>query len=54
MTDVGYDSEELEEILKMMGSYYKDMELTIDQQYLIKKTEVMYQCEKDWDEAEED
>lgn len=53
MTDVGFDTEELEEILKIMGSYYKDKRLSIEQRYLIKKAEVMYQCEKDWDEAEE-
>ena len=53
MTDVGFDTEELEEILKMMGSYYKDKKLTIDQEYLIKKAEVMYQCEREWDEAED-
>jgi len=54
MTDVDFDTEELEEILKVMGSYYKDKKLTAAQQFLIKKAEILYQSEKEYDEAEED
>ena len=40
MTDVEYEAKDLEMILKIMGSYFKDEEPNAKYKKLIKKTEV--------------
>ena len=54
MTDVEYDMKDLEMILKIMGLHFRDKEPSIEQKKLMKKTEVMYDEEKAFEDSIDD
>ena len=54
MTDVEYTAKDYAEILKIMGEKFNEKKPTPEQQKLFKKTQVMYDSEREWDEAEKE
>ena len=53
MTDVEFNTEELKELLKIQGQYFKEKKPTELQTKIFIKTGVMYEAELFWDEDEE-
>lgn len=54
MTEVELDTKKLKRILGILNAYFSDNKPTKEDKALLKFIEVMYEAEKEWDEAEKD
>ena len=52
MSYVEIGAKELSRMLSIMSAYFGDKEMSEDDINLMKKLEVMYQAEKDWDNVD--